>query len=164
MGPMGTQSEVQLHEHLVVEHGYGGSYKSVLRYVRRRWGSPKIRTWRRVETPPGAQSQTDWGTFPRVWIAGEPVGVYSFVMGLSFSRMPAIVWSERKDQVSWLSCHNAAYRRLGGVAAVNRIDNSQHFAWIHVCYLLRRISPAAGSTCASGKTPPTTCQKKPCQQ
>lgn len=37
--------------------------------------------------------------------------------------MPAVVWREREDQVSWLSCHNAAFRRLHGVPAVNRIDN-----------------------------------------
>jgi hypothetical protein len=44
-------------------------------------------------------------------------------MVLSHSRKPAVVWSEREDQVSWLTCHNGAFRRLGGVAAVNRIDN-----------------------------------------
>lgn len=53
----------ELHDHLVRAHGYIGSYKSVLRYVRSRWGPPPIRTYRRVETPPGAQSQTDWGVW-----------------------------------------------------------------------------------------------------
>lgn len=48
------------------EHGYGGPYRSVLRYVRAHYPPPKMRTYRRVETPPGAQSQTDWGEFPRV--------------------------------------------------------------------------------------------------
>ena len=56
----------ELYEHLVYEWGYEESYRSVLRYVRRHWLKPKIRTWRRVETPPGAQSQTDWAEFPRV--------------------------------------------------------------------------------------------------
>ena len=27
------------------------------------------------------------------------------------------------DQLAWHHVHNEAYRRLGGVAAVNRIDN-----------------------------------------
>src|SRR5262245_36874721 len=40
-----------LHEHLKREHGYASSYKSVLRFVRQRYGRPKIRTYRRVETP-----------------------------------------------------------------------------------------------------------------
>ncbi len=35
-----------------------------VRFVRARYPRPKIRTYRRVETPPGAQSQTDWGEYP----------------------------------------------------------------------------------------------------
>jgi len=62
----------ELHEHLVTEHGYGYSYKSVLRFVRARYPRPRIRTYRRVETPPGAQSQTDWGEFPRVDVGEGP--------------------------------------------------------------------------------------------
>jgi transposase len=115
----------ELYEHLLVGYGYAGSYKSVLRYVRRRFGRPKIRTWRRVETLPGAQAQTDWGDFPSVWVGGEEQLLHSFVMTLSHSRMPAIVWSVRKDQVSWIACHNGAFKRLGGIPAVNRIDNEK---------------------------------------
>jgi transposase len=113
----------ELYDHLVAEHGYGHSYRSVLRYVRARYPKPRIRTYRRVETPPGAQSQTDWGEYPRVDIGDGPQRLHAFVMVLSYSRMPAVIWSRREDQLSWLHCHNESYRRLGGVAAVNRIDN-----------------------------------------
>jgi transposase len=112
-----------LHEHLVAEHGYPGSYNSVVRYVRAHFPRPKIRTYRRVETPPGAQTQTDWGEYPRVDVGDGPVPLHAFVMVLSHSRKPALVWSKSEDELHWLSCHNGAYRRLGGVAAVNRIDN-----------------------------------------
>lgn len=112
-----------LYEHLVGEYGYTGSYKSVLRYVRRNFPKPKIRTYRRVETPPGAQSQTDWGEFKNIDIGAGPQSLHAFVMTLSHSRKPAVIWSCSEDQVSWLSCHNEAYRRLQGIAAVNRIDN-----------------------------------------
>jgi transposase len=113
----------ELHEHLVMEYGYEGSYPSVLRFVRARYPRPKIRTYRRVETPPGAQSQTDWGEYPGVDIAGERSALHAFVMVLSHSRKPAVVWSRREDELSWLRCHNESFRRLAGVAAVNRIDN-----------------------------------------
>jgi transposase len=112
-----------VYEHLVRVHGYRSSYKSVLRYLRARFGRPRIRTYRRVETPPGAQAQTDWGEFPALDLGEGPQLVHAFLMGLSFSRMPAIVWSELEDQVSWLACHNRAFERLGGIPAVNRIDN-----------------------------------------
>lgn len=112
-----------LHEHLVAEQRYPHSYKSVLRYVRDRFGAPKIRTYRRVETPPGAQAQSDWGVFTDLDIGDGPQRVSAFVMSLSFSRRPAIVWSLREDQVSWLACHNRSFERLCGIPAANRIDN-----------------------------------------
>jgi len=113
----------ELYEHLVTEYGYASSYRSVLRYVRSHYPRPRIRTYRRVETPPGAQSQTDWGEYPRVDVGSGPEPLHAFVMVLSHSRMPAVVWSRREDQLSWLTCHNGAFRRLDGIAAVNRIDN-----------------------------------------
>ena len=86
---------------------------------------PAIRPFRRIETPPGAQTQSDWGEFRGVDL-GDPDGpttVYAFVMVLSHSRKEAVVWSRSMDQLAWHHVHNEAYRRLGGVAAVNRIDN-----------------------------------------
>lgn len=112
-----------LFEHLVSEHGYAGSYQSLRRYVRHRFGRPAVRTWRRVETPPGGQSQTDWGHFPDVDLGDGPEPMLAFVMVLSHSRKTAVIWSRHQDQVSWLACHNAAFQRLGGIAATNRIDN-----------------------------------------
>jgi hypothetical protein len=44
-------------------------------------------------------------------------------MRLSHSRKVAVVWSRRKTLLAWLSCHNAAFERLAGIAAVNRVDN-----------------------------------------
>jgi len=113
----------ELHEHLVAEYGYPGTYRSVLRYVRAHYPRPRMRTFRRVETPPGAQVQTDWGEYSRVDLGDGPEPLSAFLMVLSHSRKPAVVWSRRKDQLSWLSCHNGAFRRLAGIAAINRIDN-----------------------------------------
>jgi transposase len=112
-----------LHEHLVEMYDYRGSYNSVRRYARANYARPKLRTYRRVETPPGAQTQTDWGEFPSVDVGQGREPLHALVMVLSHSRKPAIVWSREETQLHWISCHNGAYRRLGGVAAVNRIDN-----------------------------------------
>ncbi|MEE8587184.1 MAG: hypothetical protein V3T83_20275 [Acidobacteriota bacterium] len=56
-------------------------------------------------------------------VGDGPHRLSAFVMVLSHSRMTAIVWSLRRDQLSWLHCHNESFRRLAGVAAVNRIEN-----------------------------------------
>ena len=114
---------MELYEHLVGEYDYSGSYQSVRRFVRRHYPKPRMRTYRRVETVPGAQSQTDWAEYPRVDIGEGPEPLSAFVMCLSHSRKLAVVWSRRKDLLSWLACHNAAFERLGGIAAVNRVDN-----------------------------------------
>lgn len=114
---------MELWEHLVGEYGYKGSYKSVLRFYRAKYPRPKRRSFRRVETPPGAQTQTDWGEYPRVDVGDGPEPLSAFVMSLSHSRMPAVIWRRGKEQLSWLASHNEAFKRLEGVAAVNRIDN-----------------------------------------
>ena len=48
---------------------------------------------------------------------------YRFHMKLSHSRMAVTVWSARKDQLSWLTVHNEAFRRLEGIPATVRVDN-----------------------------------------
>jgi len=114
-----------LHEYLVEEHDFGGSYKAVRKFVRGRYEAPKRRPRRRIETPPGVQTQTDWFQVDGIDIGLEegPVTLYGFVMILSHSRKAAVVWSRSMDQLAWQHCHNEAFTRLGGIAAVNRIDN-----------------------------------------
>jgi transposase len=113
-----------LWDHLRSEHGYRGSYKSVRRYVRGHLPRARLRPYRRVETPPGAQTQSDWFEVADVDLGSEgPERLYGFVMVLSHSRKEAVVWSREMKQLDWHRCHNEAYKRLGGVAAVNRIDN-----------------------------------------
>src|SRR5205823_180815 len=51
LGPQRPPSVQLLHEFLRTEHGYDGSYKSVRKFVRARYGRPPIRPFRRVETP-----------------------------------------------------------------------------------------------------------------
>lgn len=112
----------QLWQLLVDDHAYAGSYKSVAKYVRSKFPKPKRRPFRRIETPPGAQTQSDW-LEAKIQLDGELTTVYGFVMTLSHSRMAAVVWSLRMHQLAWHHVHNEAFKRLGGVAAVNRIDN-----------------------------------------
>ena len=112
-----------LHAWLISEHDYAGSLRSVQRYVGEAYARPPRRARRRIETPPGAQAQVDWAIFPRMIVAGTRIDLNAFHLTLSHSRYPAIIWSARRDQLSWLSCHNAALRRIGGVPAVLRIDN-----------------------------------------
>lgn len=118
----------ELHEFLVEHHDYQGSYKSVRTFVRRRFEAPRKQPVRRIETPPGAMAQADWGE-ERIRIGdhdADPDGrtrLHAFVLQLSHSRRTAVVWSRSMDQMAWHRCHLAALQRLGGVPAVIRIDN-----------------------------------------
>jgi transposase len=114
-----------LHTWLVAEHGYAGSLRSIQRFWRRHYPAPAIRARRRVETPAGAQTQVDWATFPGVIVAGEHTDLLALHMTLSHSRYEAIVWSYRKDLLSWLACHTEGFRRLGGVTDTLRVDNEK---------------------------------------
>lgn len=116
----------ELRTYLWVEHGYDGSYKAVLRYIRATFPKPKRRPYRRVETPPGAQTQTDWMVVDiDIGDEGGLTKLYGLVMQLSHSRKKVVIWSRSKDQLAWLHCHNEAFKRLGGVAAINRVDNEK---------------------------------------
>lgn len=112
-----------LYEYLKRELEYPGSYKAVLRYARKHFSVPVGRPKRRVETPPGVQSQTDWTSIADINIAGVPQTLSLMVMTLAHSRFTVAIWASSENQLSWHHCHNEAYKRLGGVAAVNRIDN-----------------------------------------
>lgn len=114
-----------LYDRLVTEHSFGGSYKAVLRYVRRRMGRPPIRPIRRVETAPGAQAQVDWfERLPvRVAALGERRHLDAMVVSLSHSRMFAVVWASARSLLWWLGCHNRAFTRLGGIPWTVRVDN-----------------------------------------
>jgi transposase len=128
MRERGTEHGINLQvltEWLVAEHGYTGSYKAIQRFVRAKYPRPKLRVRRRVETPPGAQAQADWAEFPGIVVGETAVDLSAFHLVLSHSRMEAIVWSERQDELAWLAVHNAALKRLGGVPGVIRVDNTK---------------------------------------
>ena len=108
------------------EYRYNGTYKSVQKYIAKRFPKLLKRPFRRVETPPAAQTQSDWMDVPirlRTDRGVELTTLYGFVMTLSHSRKSAVIWSTRMDQLAWHRVHNEAFKRIGGVAAVNRIDN-----------------------------------------
>jgi transposase len=115
-----------LHAWLVAEHNYPGSVQSVRGYVVARWGRPPLRPFRRVEVPPGSQVQLDWSEHREVDLGdggGQLVTVYVLHAILGHSRRQVDIACRSCDQLAWQSAHVEAFRRLGGVPAVGRIDN-----------------------------------------
>ena len=119
------ESVFSLYEALMAKTPpYTGSYKAVVRYVKRRRSRPKLRPKRRVETRPGAQMQIDWGVLHRyVGDLGGVVPVSAFCLTLSHSRMWVVIWRATQTMLSWICCHNQALVELRGVPDYARIDN-----------------------------------------
>jgi len=113
----------ELYEYLVENYAYEGSYRSVLRYVRKNYPPPKTRPRRRVELPAGCAAQVDWAEDIWIAIGGEMRQLNALLIALSYSRGTAVIWSDKKDEISWIHCHNRAFQFLGGIPAVLRPDN-----------------------------------------
>lgn len=111
-----------VYEILLRDYDYRGSYRGVVRHLRRRYGVPPVRALRRVETPPGVQAQHDWFEV-RTRLRGEPVVLPTLVGTLSHSRARFAWVSREANQLAWHAGHLALFERYGGVPLWVRIDN-----------------------------------------
>lgn len=74
-----------VYTQLVRDCGFTGSYRSVVRHLRRCFGVAPVRALRRVETPPGVQAQHDW--FEEACnVGGQRCMMYFLTGTLSHSR------------------------------------------------------------------------------
>jgi transposase len=97
------------------QQGYRGSYETVKRFVR------PLRTARllaegtvtRFETPPGAQSQIDWGTVT-VRFRQQPRVLHVFVLTLGFSRRGFYQTCPNETLPQFLDAHERAFEHFGG--------------------------------------------------
>jgi len=112
----------EIYRRLVRDHGYGGTYQGVVRYLRRRYGKPPVRALRRVETPPGVQAQHDWFE-ARTRIRGRREQIQALVGTLSHSRARFVWVSRNQTQLAWHTGHLELFARYGGVPLWVRIDN-----------------------------------------
>lgn len=112
----------QVYEILCREYDFRGSYRSVVRHLRRCYGAPRLRALRRVETPPGVQAQHDWFEV-ETRVSGERLAAAVLVGTLSHSRARFAWVSPTADQLAWHTGHLEVFRRYGGVPLWVRIDN-----------------------------------------
>jgi transposase len=111
-----------VYEILAREFDYRGSYQAVVRHLRRRFGVPPVRAYRRVETPPGVQAQHDWFHVETV-LGADWVRLPVLVGTLSHSRARFAWVSREATQLAWHTGHLELFRRYGGVPLWVRIDN-----------------------------------------
>jgi transposase len=104
-----------LFQELGQQHGYTGSYETVKLFVRPLRAEDAVTdlTQRRFETPPGGQSQIDWGQ-ARVYFRAQPVELHIFVLTLGFSRRGFYRACADERLAQFLDAHEAAFAHFGG--------------------------------------------------
>jgi transposase len=95
--------------------GYTGSYDTVKRFVQplRTAETLAERASVRFETPPGHQSQIDWGS-ARVHFRHQPVVLHLFVLTLGYSRRHFMEPTRDERVPQLLDSHERAFDHFGG--------------------------------------------------
>ena len=119
----GLQAQRIYQDLTAPEHGYGGSYYSVRRLVKKltAWTEPPVR---RMECAPGVEAQVDFGRgAPVVSADGKRRGTWVFRIILSHSRKgySAAVYHQTTDE--FLRCLENALIYFGGSVQTLVIDN-----------------------------------------
>ena len=132
-----------IHERLVAEHGFTGSYQRTKMCVAK--ARPRIAVelaetdenplrglHRRFEVVPGAQAQVDWGDEGDVLAHVGIAGVYSFHMTLSYSRDPFTCFTTSMDLATFWDCHRRGFAHFGGVPGCIVYDRTKTVVRKHV--------------------------------
>ena len=106
---------------------YAGSYETVKRFVRplRETQLHAAVTRTRFETPPGLQSQVDWGQ-ARVWLGAQREVRHIFVLTLGFSRRSVYVPCLSETLGELLDAHEQAFTYFGGYTQEHLYDRPAH--------------------------------------
>lgn len=113
----------RIFQDLVGEHGYTGSFFSVVRFVRRLGAKTEL-PFRRLECSPGEEAQVDFGTgAPVVGPDGKRRKTHVFRVVLSHSRKASSEVVYRQTTESFVRCLENAFWYFGGVPQRIILDN-----------------------------------------
>lgn len=114
-GPQVQYSARILFQELRRTRQYQGSYETVKRFVHPLRAAERAaeRATVRFETPPGQQSQIDWGQ-ARVYFRHRPVGLHVFVLTLGYSRRSFYEPCLGETLSQFLDAHERAFEYFGG--------------------------------------------------
>ena len=123
----------RVHQDLVRDYGFEGSYNTVRRYVERSRPKSTPRQEERFETRPGHQAQVDWShEQPIRTSSGLELPLYCFHMVLGHSRDSFCRLTGSQDLVTFWACHRAAFQHFGGVPHELLYDRTKTVVRQHV--------------------------------
>jgi transposase len=114
-----------IYQDLADDHGFCGSYQSVKRFVGKLRGRPTAQACAIIVTPPGEESQVDYGSGPMVRDShsGRYRRTRMFVLTLGWSRKAVRLLTFKSSSRTWAELHEQAFRRLGGLTRIVVLDN-----------------------------------------
>lgn len=115
-----------IHQALVRQHGFGGSYSGVRRMVAAIRASLPPELTCRLEFAPGEAAQVDFGAGPMLeHPSGQMRRTWAFVMTLAHSRHQYLEFVWDQTVATWLGCHRRAFEWFNGVPQRIVIDNAK---------------------------------------
>jgi transposase len=116
-------SAQRIWQDLTAEHGFGGCYASVKRFVRR-LGKVSPLPFRRMESPPGQEAQIDFGPGAPVMLPSGRRKRYPVLrVVLSYSRKGYSEALPRQSTEDFIRALENGFRALGGAPRILVIDN-----------------------------------------
>jgi len=106
----------------IKKKGYRGGLTTLRNFMRPLRQKLQSKVTVRFETPPGRQSQVDWGQFIVDW-NGKKKRLYAFVMVLGYSRMMYVEFTEDEKLETLMGCHLRAMQYFGGTTQTCLYDN-----------------------------------------
>lgn len=115
-------SLVRVHQDLVAEHQFAGSYHAVRRLARKLATALEL-PFRRLECEPGQEAQVDFGQGAPIVEADKRRRPHLFRVVLSHSRKGYSEVVPRQTTEGFIRCLENAFRHFGGVTKTLVIDN-----------------------------------------
>jgi len=115
-------SSTRIHQDLVREHGFTGSYYSVRRFVEHLDAKVEL-PFRRMHSEPGGEAQVDFGTGAMLTGDGKRRRTHVFRIVLSHSRKAYSEAVTRQTTEDFLRCLENAFWHFGGVPRRLVLDN-----------------------------------------
>jgi transposase len=123
----------RIHQDLVRDYGFAGSYQTVRRYVELARPVEREPVEERFETAPGHQAQVDWSHEQPIHTPeGLELPLYAFHMILGHSRDAFLGLVGSMDLVTFWACHRAAFAYFGGVPREILYDRTKTVIRAHV--------------------------------
>jgi transposase len=128
-------SATVIHQFLVKNHQYRGSYNSVQRFIQQYKAEQATKLTVPLHFLPAEAAQVDFGKGPTLYDerVGREVDTWFFVMTLCWSHHQYAELISHQDIENWLNCHQNAFEWFGGVVSKIIIDNPK-CAITKACY------------------------------